>query len=108
VRAVLAQSYERIHRSNLVGMGVLPLEFLPGESAAGLRLDGRERYDLEGLAEAVARGSAVGGRLRMLARGEDGRRTAFEVRVRIDTPSELDYYRHGGILPFVLREMLGS
>ncbi|HWP35635.1 MAG TPA: aconitate hydratase AcnA [Thermodesulfobacteriota bacterium] len=103
VRAVLAESFERIHRSNLVGMGVLPLEFLPGDSRAALGLSGEERYDIEGIAE----GLSPGKRLVVTARPDGGgppRR--FEVRCRIDTPQEVDYYRHGGILPYVLRQLL--
>ncbi len=108
VRAVLAESFERIHRSNLVGMGLLPLEFLRGESAASLGLTGRETYAIDGLAEAMAAGFADGRRLTVRARADDGKQTAFEARVRIDTPSELDYYRHGGILSFVLRQLLAG
>jgi aconitate hydratase len=108
VRAVLAESYERIHRSNLVGMGVLPLEFLPGETPSSLGLTGFESFDVEGLAESVASGFAGGKRLRVVARPDAGAPTEFEVRVRIDTPTELDYYVHGGILSYVLRELAGS
>jgi aconitate hydratase len=107
VRAVIAESYERIHRSNLVGMGVLPLEFAPGESAEKLGLDGRERYDVLGLREALAGGFAAGRRLRVRAVSDAGRTTDFEVRVRLDTPTEADYYVHDGILPYVLRQLLG-
>ncbi|MEN8183798.1 MAG: aconitate hydratase AcnA, partial [Myxococcota bacterium] len=105
VRAVLAESYERIHRSNLVGMGVLPLEFLPGENAQSLGLTGREAYDVEDLAEASAR--AFEGRkvLEVVATSDEGHRKQFQARVRIDTPSEVDYYVHGGILSYVLREL---
>jgi aconitate hydratase len=106
VRAVIAESYERIHRSNLVGMGVLPLEFEPGASAASLGLTGRERYDVVGLRAALAGGFASGRRLAVRARADDGRTLEFPVRVRIDTPTEADYYRHGGILPYVLRQLL--
>jgi len=106
VRAVLAESYERIHRSNLLGMGVLPLEFLPGQTPASLGLDGRERYDVLGLAAAIAAGFTNGRSLRVRAAAEDGRVTEFDVRVRIDTPTEGDYYAHGGILPYVLRQLL--
>jgi aconitate hydratase len=108
VRAVVAESYERIHRSNLVGMGVLPLEFLPGESARSLGLDGRERYDVLGLRAAVASGFAGGRQLRVRARTDAGRDTEFGVRVRLDTATEVDYYVHGGILPYVLRQLLDS
>jgi len=106
VRAVIAESYERIHRSNLVGMGVLPLEFQAGQTPTSLGLDGRERYDVLGLAEAMASGFANGRSLRVRARADDGRVTEFDVRVRIDTPTEGDYYAHGGILQYVLRQLL--
>ncbi len=101
VRAVLAESYERIHRSNLVGMGVLPLQFQPGTSRTTLGLTGRERFDIQGLTSLTP-----GARLRVRAVAEDRRETAFEAIARIDTPVELDYCRHGGILPFVLRRLL--
>ncbi|HXN45167.1 MAG TPA: aconitase family protein, partial [Bryobacteraceae bacterium] len=101
VRAVIAESYERIHRSNLVGMGVLPLEFLPGESAATLGLTGRETYHIEGIREALA-GSR---RARVRAVADDGAERCFEAIVRVDTPQEGEYYRNGGILPYVLRQL---
>ncbi|MFI5315045.1 MAG: aconitate hydratase AcnA [Myxococcota bacterium] len=101
VRAAIAKSFERIHRSNLVGMGVLPLEFADGASAASLGLTGRELFDIEGLANLRPRQSLV-----VRARGDGGAEKAFRVTVRIDTPRELDYYRHGGILPYVLRQLL--
>ncbi|MGE0156350.1 MAG: aconitate hydratase AcnA [Geobacter sp.] len=101
VRAVLAESFERIHRSNLVGMGILPLQFLPGESAQSVGIDGTERFDLEGLA-AVGPGQ----QLSVAMRASDGSIRRFSVLVRIDTPNELQYYRHGGILPFVLRQFV--
>ncbi len=100
VRAVIASSYERIHRSNLVGMGVLPLQFLDDQDAGTLGLTGRETYDLEGL-EAGARQIAV------LATSPGGAVTRFKVRVRIDTPKEWEYYQQGGILPYVLRQLAG-
>ena len=100
VRAVIAKSFERIHRSNLVGMGVLPLEFADGASASSLGLTGRELYDLEGLANLRPRQT-----LTVRARGEGGAEKTFRATVRIDTPRELDYYRHGGILPYVLRQL---
>jgi len=106
VRAVIAESYERIHRSNLVGMGILPLEFEAGQSAKSLGLTGRERYDVIGLREGVASGFAAGRTLVVRARGDGGETLEFRARVRIDTPTEVDYYRHGGILPFVLRQLL--
>ncbi|TMK22888.1 MAG: aconitate hydratase AcnA [Actinobacteria bacterium] len=103
VRAVIAESYERIHRSNLVQMGLLPLEFPPGTSADRLGLNGREVFDVVGVA-----GVTPGGTLPVLARRDDGTEVRFDARVRIDTPTELHYYRQGGILPAVLRTMLAS
>jgi aconitate hydratase len=108
VAAVVAESYERIHRSNLVGMGVLPLEFLAGESAQSLGLTGREVYDVEGLGAWLAAGPASSRTLRVRARGAEGSSREFQVRVRIDTPTEADYYLHGGILPYVLRGLLSA
>jgi aconitate hydratase len=102
VRAVLAESYERIHRSNLVGMGVMPLEFLPGESAATHGLTGRESYDVEGLAD----GLAPGKRVLVRARGDDGIVKELHAIARLDTLDDVEYYRHGGLLPYVLRGML--
>jgi aconitate hydratase len=102
VRAVIAQSYERIHRSNLVGMGVLPLQFLEGATAQSLLLDGTETYDLENLEKAlVPRGETV-----LSIRRAGGAVENVTLRVRIDTPIEVDYYRHGGILPYVLRQLV--
>jgi aconitate hydratase len=101
VRAVLAESYERIHRSNLVGMGVLPLEFAPGESAASLGLTGRESYAIRGV-DALGSDGPLPFDVTVEA---DGR--AFTMRVRIDTPFERLVFRAGGILPFTLRQMLG-
>ncbi len=102
IRAVIAESYERIHRSNLVGMGVLPLEFLPGESVASIGLTGREAFTVEG----VAAGLAPHCRFGVVARSdEDGCERAFEVLARLDGPIDVHYYRHGGILPAVLREL---
>jgi aconitate hydratase len=101
VRAVLAESYERIHRSNLVGMGVLPLEFAAGESAASLGLTGREAFAIRGVAALAADGPLP---LDVVVEA-DGR--PFTMRVRIDTPFERHVFRAGGILPFTLRQMLG-
>jgi len=101
VRAVLAESYERIHRSNLVGMGILPLEFLPGQSASSLGLAGEETYSIGGLAEAIANRKAV-----VRAERADGSVREIGATVRIDTPQEREYYRHGGILHYVLRQLL--
>jgi aconitate hydratase len=102
VRAVIAESYERIHRSNLIGMGVLPLQFLEGQSAQQLGLTGRERYDLDG----VGRDFKPGSEIRVTATRDDGERKEFRVRVRLDTPIEVEYYRHGGILPYVIRQLM--
>ena len=101
VKAVIAESYERIHRSNLVGMGVLPLQYLPGENRESLGLTGRETYTIAG----IASGLQPGKRLAVTAVADDGTTIAFEALCRIDTPVELDYYRHGGILPYVLRQL---
>ena len=101
VRAVIAESYERIHRSNLIGMGILPTQYREGESAASIGLTGRERFYIEGSADAVP-----GQELGVRAIAEDGSETSFTVLCRIDTPVEVEYYRHGGILPFVLRDLL--
>jgi aconitate hydratase len=102
VRAVLVESFERIHRSNLIGMGVLPLQFKDGQSAATLGLTGFETFDIEGLAD----GLAPGAELRVRAAGSDGVVKSFSVICRLDTPVEVNYYRQGGILHAVLREML--
>ncbi|MCS7311993.1 MAG: aconitate hydratase AcnA [Acidobacteria bacterium] len=102
IRAVLAESFERIHRSNLVGMGVLPLEFEPGQSRETLGLTGHEIYHIEGIAEGLQPRS----RLRVRAVRPDGTAQTFTAIVRLDTPVEVTYYRHGGILPYVLREIL--
>ena len=97
VKAVITESFERIHRSNLVGMGVLPLNFLPGESADTLGLTGKETYDIEQLTDISS------DTLSVTATAPDGAVKNFRVRVRIDTPKEMDYYRNGGILHYVLR-----
>jgi aconitate hydratase len=104
VRAVLAESFERIHRSNLVGMGVLPLEFLPGDSAERLGIDGTETFDLVGLAQGVEPQQER----EVVVHRANGAAAPIRVRVRIDTPRELEYFTHGGILPYVLRDVLGS
>jgi aconitate hydratase len=101
VRAVIAQSYERIHRSNLVGMGVLPLEFLPGEGVDALGLTGRETFTIRGLAD----GPEPRARMTVEATGPEGTVRPFQVLCRLDGPIELDYYRAGGILPAVLRRI---
>ena len=102
VRAVIAESFERIHRSNLVGMGVLPLEFVNGETRQSLGLTGFETYEVEGLEQ----GLGPRAELTVVARGEGGEKR-FRVLARIDTPEELSYFRHGGILPYVLRQLVG-
>jgi aconitate hydratase len=108
VRAVIAESYERIHRSNLVGMGVLPLQFGAGDSAAILGLTGEEVYDIEGLAEAINSGFAKGREIKVRARRPDGVVREFQATIRIDTPQEVLYYQHGGILQYVLRQLLAQ
>ena len=104
VRAVIAESFERIHRSNLVFMGVLPLVFRDGDSAAGLGLSGEESFEITGIAGGLAPLSDV----RVRATAADGSATEFTVTARIDTPEELHYYRHGGILPYVLRQLAAA
>jgi len=108
VRAVIAQSYERIHRSNLVGMGILPLQFLPGATPETLRLTGKETFDLTGLAGLLTEGFPRGKELTVTATRPDASTTQFRTTVRIDTPQELQYYRHGGILEYVLRQLRDS
>ncbi|MGH8603822.1 MAG: aconitate hydratase, partial [Gammaproteobacteria bacterium] len=98
VRAVLAESFERIHRSNLVGMGVLPLCFKERENAERLGLCGKETYDIEGLVQATET-------VTVIAKREGGEPTRFVAKVRIDTPKEWEYFNHGGILPYVLRQL---
>jgi aconitate hydratase len=101
VRAVIAESFERIHRSNLVNMGVLPLQFQSGQSAATLHLTGREHFELTGIAEGLRPGSVITVR----AAGESAAPIEFETIARIDTPEELVAFRHGGILLYVLRQL---
>jgi aconitate hydratase len=103
VRAVLAQSFERIHRSNLIGMGVLPLQFRPGETPASLGLSGREVYSIGGIAAVSPRAEVT-----VSARADDGSERSFTAIARLDSPVEVDYYRHGGILQAVLRGILGD
>jgi len=102
VKAVIAESFERIHRSNLIGMGVLPLQFMPGQSAQSLGLTGKERFDIVGGSDAARRTVAV------TATADDGKTLQFEARVRIDTPKEREYYEHGGILHYVLRQLAAA
>jgi aconitate hydratase len=107
VRAVIAESFERIHRSNLVGMGILPLQFRSGETAESLGLTGEETYDITGL-EGIGDDDPLPRTLAVRASGGKGGEVAFEVALRIDTPKEAAYYRHGGILQFVLRQLRDS
>jgi aconitate hydratase len=107
VRVVIAESYERIHRSNLVGMGILPLQFKQGQSAATLKLTGEEVFDLEGL-PVMLDGNFAGGKELTVRAKPAGGETAFKAVVRIDTPQEVRYYQHGGILQYVLRQLLAA
>jgi len=102
VKAVIADSYERIHRSNLIGMGVLPLQFEPGQNAQTLGLTGREVFDVTGLGDGGAKSVTV------TATAPGGAPVRFTARVRIDTPKEREYYRHGGILQYVLRQLAAA
>jgi aconitate hydratase len=114
VKAVIAASFERIHRSNLVGMGVLPLQFLENTSAQSLGLDGSEKFSITGLSDSIKPGQQV----TLEIESKDGpasakatadrQKRSVPVKLRIDTPIEIDYYRHGGILPFVLRQLLAK
>jgi aconitate hydratase len=102
VKAVIAETFERIHRSNLIGMGVLPLQYKDGQTGAGLGLSGRERFEIVGLDRGAAKVVTV------IATADDGKKIEFEARLRIDTPKELDYYQHGGILHYVLRQLAAT
>lgn len=104
VRAVIAESFERIHRSNLVGMGVIPLEFTGGDTRQSLGLTGFETYDIVGLDESLKPRAT----LTVTATGKDGAKKEFKVLARIDTPEEMNYYKNGGILPYVLRQLVGG
>jgi aconitate hydratase len=104
VRAVIAESFERIHRSNLVNMGVLPLQFQTGATAVSLALTGRERYELAGIAQGLKPGALITVR----AIGDENKAIEFQAVARIDTPEELVAFRHGGILPYVLRQLVGK
>ena len=108
VKAVIAESFERIHRSNLVGMGVVPLQFRAGESAAGLGLTGEEVYDIAGMVDGVKTNFAAGKELAVTAKRADGTAVGFKAVCRIDTPQEVLYYLNGGILPYVLRQLLAK
>jgi len=102
VKAAIAESYERIHRSNLIGMGIVPLQFKPGENLQSLGLTGFEKFDVRG----ISSGLKLRQNLSVRATSDDGKVKEFAVTCRIDTPAELDYYRHGGILEYVLRQLL--
>jgi aconitate hydratase len=104
IKAVIAESYERIHRSNLVGMGILPLQYSAGENRESLGLTGHETFSIAGIAD----GLAPLKRLAVTATAADGTTKTFQAVCRIDTPVELDYYRHGGILQYVLRQILAG
>ncbi|WP_435016965.1 aconitate hydratase AcnA [Tundrisphaera sp. TA3] len=108
IRVVIAESYERIHRSNLVGMGILPLQFGAGDDAESLGLTGEETYSIEGLAAGLADEFAHGRQVTVKATRPDGAVQEFTATVRIDTPQEIRYYQHGGILPYVLRQLLAG
>src|SRR5436190_5408117 len=108
VSFVVAESYERIHRSNLVGMGIVPLQFLPGENAERLGLTGEEVFETVGLPAALAGAFAAGRQVAVRATRADGTALTFSTVLRIDTPQEVAYYQHGGILPFVLRQLAGT
>ncbi|HTD75281.1 MAG TPA: aconitate hydratase AcnA [Steroidobacteraceae bacterium] len=99
VKAVIAESFERIHRSNLIGMGVLPLQYKDGQSTQSLGLTGKETFEIAGLNRGAAKV------VKVIAEGDDGKTIEFQARLRIDTPKELDYYQHGGILQYVLRQL---
>jgi aconitate hydratase len=99
VKAVIAESFERIHRSNLIGMGVLPLQYRPGDGTQKLGLTGKETFEIVGLNRGAAKN------VKIIAKADDGKTIEFEARLRIDTPKELDYYQHGGILQYVLRQL---
>ncbi len=103
IKAVVAKSFERIHRSNLVGMGVLPLQFMPGASWQTLSLNGDEKIDIRLADEIVPQGDAT-----LVITAADGTRREVPLKLRIDTAIEVEYYRHGGILPYVLRQLLGA
>ena len=105
VRAVIAESFERIHRSNLVGMGILPLQFEAGKTVESLGLTGEESYDIRGFRERLASKFEIGRTVAVVATSPDGKKKTFEARIRIDTPQEILYFEHGGILLYVLRQL---
>ena len=104
VKAVITRSFERIHRSNLVGMGVLPLQFIGTDSVETLGITGKETYDLKGLEGEIKPQQLA----TLVIHRENGESQEVKVLLRIDTPIEVDYYKHGGILPFVLRQLLAA
>jgi aconitate hydratase len=104
IKAILAESYERIHRSNLVGMGVLPLQYVKGDTAEKLGITGNELFTITGIAEGIKPLKKVD----VIARKEDGHEITFEAIVRMDSKIEIEYYRHGGILQYVLRQFLAN
>jgi aconitate hydratase len=108
VKAVIAESFERIHRSNLIGMGIVPLEFPHGENAASFGLTGFESFAIAGLSAGVASGFASGRHVEVKASRPDGASVSFRAKVRLDTPQEIEYFRHGGILQYVLRQLLAK
>jgi aconitate hydratase len=108
VRAVIAESYERIHRSNLVGMGILPLQFADGQNVESLGLTGEEVFDFPGLKALLDTKFAGGKTLKVKAKAAAGKTKEFEAKVRIDTPQEILYYENGGILQYVLRSLVGK
>jgi aconitate hydratase len=108
VRAVIAQSFERIHRSNLVGMGILPLQFMNGENADSLGLTGDEKFDFVGIAALLGKKLGADRVITVRASGGGSKTTEFKALARIDTPQEALYYQHGGILQFVLRQLLAG
>ena len=105
VKAVIAESFERIHRTNLVGMGVLPLQFQAGETPQSLGLTGHETFHIEGVSKALSSGARASVRAVDADNGDEKR---FTVLVRVDTPQEVEYYRNGGILPYVLRQLAAA
>jgi aconitate hydratase len=105
VRAVIAESFERIHRSNLVGMGILPLQFEEGQTVESLGLTGEEIYDFAGLTTLLKQKFKTGRTLTVKAKAADGSVKELDATVRIDTPQEIEYYEHGGILLYVLRQL---
>jgi len=108
VKAVLAESFERIHRTNLVGMGVLPLQFLDGATTQSLGLTGREIFHVEGVSKALSGGARASIRAVDDQGDDQAKEKRFEVLVRVDTPQEAEYYRNGGILPYVLRQLAAA